>query len=231
LQSFAWVGSDKLFLLVFGTSTPKSAIIAWHLWQSIRRRKANIQQGGHMRRGAIFPALILILIGLWFLAGNLDVRLPGMDAMWPIFPLGGGLLFLGGYLTNNRRDPGLVFVGVGATLIGAFFFLFTLRVPLPVAGMQDGVRWSDMGKLWPAYVVIGGLSFMALFLAEPSRPWGVFSVGALAVIVGFIAFLFTLGWLPSDLGRLLAQYWPLLLILAGLAALLQAVAGRPRPKP
>lgn len=180
-----------------------------------------------MRRKSIFPALVLILLGLWFLAGNLGVRLPGMEAMWPIFPLGGGLLFLGGYVLD-RRDPGLLFLGLAATLIGAFFFLFTLRVPLPVGGMQEGVRWDDMGKLWPAFVVIGGMAFIALFLAQPHRDWPVFSLGALAVIVGWVAFLFTLGWLPGDIGRRLAQLWPLLLIVLGLAALLQAVLGRPR---
>jgi len=181
-----------------------------------------------MKRGTIFSALILILVGVWFLAGNLGVRLPGMDAMWPIFPLGAGLLFLGGYL-SNRRDPGLLFVGTAAALIGAFFFLFTLRLPLPVAGLRDGVQWDDMGRLWPAFVVIGGLSFIALFLAESSRPWAVFSLGAVAVIVGCVAFLFTLGWLPGDIGQRIAQLWPVLLILVGLAALLQAVFGRPRP--
>ena len=180
-----------------------------------------------MRRGSIVPALVLIMLGVWFLAGNLGVRLPGMDALWPIFPLGGGLLFLGGYLLD-RRDPGLIFVGLAATLIGAFFFLFTLRVPLPVGGMQEGVRWGDMGKLWPAFVVIGGVSFMALYLAEGKHDWGVFSFGALAVIVGCVAFLFTLGWLAGDVGRLLVKLWPLLLVIAGLAALLQAIFGRPR---
>jgi len=182
-----------------------------------------------MRRGSIFPALVLILLGVWFLASNLGVRLPGMDAMWPIFPLGGGLLFLGGYLFD-RRDPGLVFVGLAATLIGAFFFLFTLRVRLPVAGMQEGVRWDDMSKLWPAFVVIAGVSFIALFLAEEKHEWAVFSLGAVGVIVGCVAFLFTLGWLAGDIGRLLAKLWPLLLVIAGLAALLQAVLGRPRQK-
>ena len=179
-----------------------------------------------MRRRSIFPALVLILLGLWFLAGNLGVRLPGMDALWPIFPLGGGLLFLGGYLFD-RRDPGLVFVGIAATLIGAFFFLFTLRIPLPVAGMQEGVRWDDMGKLWPAFVVIGGLAFVALFLAEQRHEWGVFSVGTTAIVVGCLAFAFTLGWLRGDIGQWLVKLWPLLLVIAGLAALLQAVF-RPR---
>ena len=181
-----------------------------------------------MKRRTIFLPLVLILVGVWFLAGNLGVRLPGMDAMWPIFPLGAGLLFLSGYLFN-RRDPGLLFVGLAAALIGAFFFLFTLRLPLPVAGMQDGVRWSDMDQLWPTFVVIGGMSFVALFLAEPERPWALFSLGAIAVVVGCIAFLFTLGRLSGDIGRQLAQFWPILLILVGVAALLQAIFGRPRP--
>jgi hypothetical protein len=57
----------------------------------------------------------------------------------------------------------------------------------------------------------------------------VFSIGALAIIVGCVAFTFTLGWLSGDVGKWLVQLWPLLLIIAGLAALLQAVVGRPRP--
>jgi hypothetical protein len=179
------------------------------------------------RRRSLIPAVILILLGLWFLVGNLGIPLPGMDALWPIFPLGGGLLFLAGYLFD-RRDPGLIFLGIAATLIGAFFFLFTLNIPLPVRGMQEGVRWEDMSKLWPAFVVIGGLAFIGLFLAQPHHEWPVFSVGVVAVIMGVFAFPFTLGWWAGDIGALLAKLWPLLLIIAGLAALLQAVF-RPRP--
>ena len=183
-----------------------------------------------MRRGTIIPGLILILVGVWFLASNLGVKLnlPSMDTMWPIFPLVVGLLFLSGYALN-RRDPGMLFIGLAATLIGAFFFLFTLRLPLPITGLQDGVRWDDMERLWPAFVVIGGLSFIALFLAERSRSWAVFSLGALGVIVGCVAFLFTLRVLSGDIGQRLVQLWPLLLVVVGLAALLQGLLSRPRP--
>lgn len=181
-----------------------------------------------MRRRSIVPALILIGLGLWFLIRNLGVNLPDMDALWPIFPLGGGLLFLAGYVAN-RRDPGLVFVGLAATLIGAFFFLFTLRIPLPIAGMQEGVRWGDMDRLWPAFVVIGGLAFIALFLAESRHDWAVFTLGAVAVLVGCAAFLFTFGLLAGDIGLMLLKLWPVLLIVMGLAALLQAMF-RPRQK-
>jgi hypothetical protein len=181
-----------------------------------------------MRRRSIVPALILILIGVWFLVRNLGVNLPDMDVMWPIFPMGAGLLFLGGYVLN-RRDPGLVFVGLAATLIGAFFFLFTLRIPLPIVGMQEGVRWSDMDRLWPAFVVIGGLAFIALFVAEARHDWAVFTLGAVAVLVGCVAFLFTFGWLAGDIGLMLLKLWPLLLVVMGVAALLQALL-RPRQK-
>ena len=181
-----------------------------------------------MRRGTIIPGLILILVGAWFLAGNLGAKLPSMEAMWPIFPLGAGLLFLSGYALN-RRDPGLLFIGLGATLIGAFFFLFTLRIPLPIAGMQEGVRWDDMDRLWPTFVVIGGLAFIALFIAEARHEWAVFSLGALGVIFGCVAFLFTLRVLSGDIGQRLVQLWPLLLVVVGLAALLQGLLGRPRP--
>ena len=181
-----------------------------------------------MRRRSIVPALILILVGIWFLVRNLGVNLPDMDSMWPIFPMGAGLLCLGGYVLN-RRDPGLVFVGLAATLIGAFFFLFTLRIPLPIAGMQAGVRWDDMDRLWPAFVVIGGLAFIALFIAEARHDWAVFSLGAVAVVGGCAAFLFTFGLLAGDIGLMLIKLWPLLLIVMGLAALLQALL-RPRQK-
>ena len=182
-----------------------------------------------MRRRSIVPALILILVGLYFLVRNLGVNLLDMDALWPIFPMGAGLLFLGGYVLN-RRDPGLVFLGLAATLIGAFFFLFTLGIPLPIAGMQEGVRWDDMDRLWPTFVVIGGLAFIALFIAEARHEWAVFSLGAIAVVVGCVAFLFTFGLLAGDIGLMLVKLWPVLLIVMGLVALLQALLGRPRQK-
>ncbi len=182
-----------------------------------------------MRRGAIVPGLILILVGAWFLASNLGMRLPGWGEMWPIFPLVGGLLFLGGYLFD-RHDPGLVFVGMAAALVGVFFFVFTFHLPLPLPGMQGGVTWDDMARLWPVFVMIGGIAFVALFLADPRHDWGVLSFGVLALIAGVVAIAFTLGLLSGPLGRQLAQLWPLVLIVLGLVALIQAAFGRGRPR-
>jgi hypothetical protein len=175
-------------------------------------------------RGSFLGAFILIALGLWFLAENLNIPLPGLGAMWPIFLILGGLLALGVYLTGQTRDPGQVFVGVAAPLLGVFFFLFTLHLRLPLPGLKEsGLTWDDMGRLWPAFPLIGGLAILAQFVVDPRRDWGNFVLGVLAIIVGVVAFPFTLGLWPGELGATLLNLWPVLLIVLGLAALLQAL--------
>jgi hypothetical protein len=168
------------------------------------------------RGGSILGALILIALGVWFLAKNLNLSLPRVDALWPAFVMLGGLL----------RDPGQVFVGVAGLLCGAFFFLFTLGLGLPLPGLQEGIGWDDMARLWPAFPLIGGLAFLAQFAVDPKHDWGEFVVGVLAIVVGAVAFPFTLGLWPGDLGMALFKLWPLLLVVAGLATLLQVIFRR-----
>lgn len=178
-------------------------------------------------RGSFLGAFILIALGLWFLAQNLHVPLPGLGAMWPILLVLGGLLALGVYLTGRTHDPGQVFIGVAAPLLGVFFFLFTLNVRLPLPGLHEsGVTWGDMGRLWPAFPLIGGLAILAQFAVDPRRDWGNFVLGVLAIVVGAVAFPFTLGLWPGELGTTLLNLWPVLLIVLGLAALLQALFRR-----
>ncbi len=178
-------------------------------------------------RGSILGALVLIALGLWFLARNLNVPLPGLGAMWPALLVLGGLLSLGNYVSGRSRDPGQVFFGVAATLLGAFFLLFTLRARLPWPGFREGgIGWEDMARLWPAFPLIGGLAFLAQFLVDPRRDWSEFTLGVLAIIVGVVAFPFTLGIWPGDLGRTLLNLWPVLLILAGVVTLLQTLFRR-----
>ncbi len=178
------------------------------------------------KRGSIFGALVLIALGLWFLARNLHVPLPGLEAMWPIVLLVGGLVALGNFVSGRSRDPGQVFVGVAASLLGVFFFLFTLEIGLPWPGLREGVQWSDMGRLWPAFLLIGGAAIVAQFLADPRHEWGELVLGVLAIIIGLVAFPFTLGLMSGSLGRLLLNLWPVVLIVLGVVALLQALVRR-----
>src|SRR5688572_14435124 len=107
------------------------------------------------RRSAFLPGLLLMLFGVWLLARNLGWEPPGLDVLWPAFPLIFGLTFILQYLFGGRQDSGLVFVGVAAALVGAFFFAFTL----------GRLSWSQMDRYWPVFVLIGGLAFLAQWLS------------------------------------------------------------------
>ena len=88
----------------------------------------------------------LSLVGLGaalLLAQSID-----WDRMWPVFPLLGGLVFLGSYVASGFRDGGLAFIGTGATLSGLLFFGFSFGF----------WKWDEMARLWPLFPLIGGLS-------------------------------------------------------------------------
>jgi hypothetical protein len=167
-------------------------------------------------RPSIGLAFVLILIGLFFLLSNagvfedLDLE---FDQLWPAFVVLAGLAFLLQYLVGGRRDPGLVFVGTAATLIGLFFFLFTLNVELPFEfeNLRGPIDWDDSEVLWPAYPLIGGIAFVMLSIFD--RDQGALGVGLVAIAVGVIAFPFTLG--SSAEWEEYARFWPVLLILVG----------------
>ena len=168
------------------------------------------------RAEAMVPGIILILLGLFLLLRQLAPRLFGWGNIWPIFPTLGGVAFLAGWLFSEEHDAGFLFVGTGATLVGLFFFLFTFGL----------FEWADMSKLWPAFPIIGGLAFMALFAGEGFRELPVAGLGCLAIAVGVVAFGFTLFRLPRPLAATLVKLWPLGLVFLGLLGLVAAFIGR-----
>ncbi len=160
------------------------------------------------RRGAIIPGLLLILLGGWFLADNLGAPLPNLGDLWPAFPLFFGLAFLIQFFTGGRRDDGLIFVGVGGALVGAFFFAFTLG-PL---------EWAQMGTFWPVFILIGSAAFFGQWLARP-RNLGLLIPAIIALVVGGVFLLGNAGALSPAMREQLIKFWPVLLIFAGLLTL------------
>lgn len=152
------------------------------------------------------PGLILVLLGIWFLARNLDVRVPGLDQLWPIFPLLFGLSFIVQFFANGRHEEGLLFAGTAATLVGAFFFAITLG-PL---------TWTN--DYWPVFPLIGGVAFLAQWLARPSQR-GLLVPAMMGILVGVVGLAVTLNLIGPDAAKLVGNLWPVLLILAGLAML------------
>ncbi len=169
------------------------------------------------RRGAVVPGLLLVALGAWLLAGTLGVPLPGLARLWPGFVIAFGLACLVQFFSEGRRSPGLVFTGVAAALLGAFLLAFTLG---PLA-------WGDMRQWWPALVVIGGLAFLAQWLARPAER-GLLAPAALALLVGVVALAINLGRVRADVAEQVARLWPLLLIAIGLGLLANYVVSSRR---
>jgi hypothetical protein len=142
--------------------------------------------------------------------------------LWPGIVVVVGLVFWIGYVTSAGRDPGLAFVGTIVTLVGAFFFLFTLNVSVPGLGV---IGWGDMARLWPAFPLIVGVAFVVLWVTNKFRDTGVLVPAAILLIVGLGGFAFTLGEVPAL--RQIVDWWPVLLIVLGVAFLVQSFA---RPK-
>jgi hypothetical protein len=221
----------------------------------------------HKLCGSLFFGLVLIGIGLWFLADNLIFDLPGIGAMWPILPILGGLALIYSFLRDRDRDAGVLVPGIGGFLVGIFFFAITLG-PLawrdlaewwPIFPVIGGIafiavfvfskqhdpdllfpgagsllvgifflfitlgplRWRDLDTLWPAFPLIGGLTFLAVWLFDRKNA-GLLVPAALGMAVGLLGFVFTFRVLEA---RIIADGWPVLLILLGLALVAKGFVG------
>jgi hypothetical protein len=168
-----------------------------------------------VRKRAILPALVLILLGIYLLLKQF-ISIPDWDVVWPVFPTAGGLALLIGYVFGERRDPGHVFLGTAAMLVGLVFFLITMG-PL---------EYSDLGTWWPVFVVIGGVAFLAQWAAARFRDWGALFLALVALVVGGAGLAIMLRLLGPQTRELLPNLWPALLVLAGLMMLLRGLFSR-----
>jgi len=86
--------------------------------------------GGMGDPGRVFPGMASLLIGGFFLLitlGPLDWD--QMNALWPVFPMLGGVAFFWTWLAHFGRENGLLVpaaLGIGTGVIGLFFTLTPL---------------------------------------------------------------------------------------------------------
>jgi len=165
------------------------------------------------KKQSLLPAIILILLGLWFLASNFGLALPNLEQLWPGFIMLGGVMALWSYFSGKDSNSGQIFIGLLGLGVGAFFFLFTFNLRLPVLGR---VNWNDMNRLWPSFLLIGGGAWVGQFILSGFKGTDRLALGLLATGLGALGFAFTLGFLSQTLGAELLQFWPLILIFIGL---------------
>jgi hypothetical protein len=173
-------------------------------------------------RPTVGLAVVLIVLGLFLLLNNvgaLEDLDRDIEELWPGLVILAGVAFLLQFFVGGTRDPGYVFIGVAAILVGLFFFLFTLNVELPYEfrRVRGPLQWRDMTYLWPVLVIIFGIALIALALLGGDQD--ALGVGLIAIALGVIALPFTLG----QTGALqdIEQYWPVVLIFIGCGLLLQ----------
>ena len=162
------------------------------------------------RLGAFFFPLFLgaslLFLGAWFALRQVGAPLPGIDAMWPIFPTLVGAAFLLGFVLRPSAY-GLVLPGAITVLVGLFFFAFTLG-PL---------HWGQMEQLWPVFPLIVGLSFVAMWVASLLRYWGLLVPGFLGISTGVLGLSLT----ATPLGEIVGMVgWPVVFLATGASLVL-----------
>jgi hypothetical protein len=144
----------------------------------------------------LFLAVILIAVGALLTLENLGLVI-GISKHWPAFLLVLGAGFI--LLYNNRASTDPVLLWLGAFILSLGFFFYFLNF----------TSWRLLGRLWPVFLGLVGLSFLAVGIVRRSR---LFNLLALAFIGLFLTF--TLVFAVS------LKLWPVSLVVFGGALLI-----------
>jgi hypothetical protein len=164
------------------------------------------------RSTGLAAGLILILIGVWFLAVQLIPALRGLGFHWPLIIVGVGVfLFLLGLVTKSPSlsIPAFVVGGIGGLLYWQF---------------MTG-RWASWSYAWALIPGFVGLGMIVAGLLGEKRS-EMFRGGATLLVISLVLFVIFGSFLGGMFG--LGQYWPLLLVLLGLFLLVQPFLFRKR---
>lgn len=167
----------------------------------------NAQNTQGNNAGRLIGAVVLIGLGLMFLAGNFfDFGFGFWDFSWPFFVLVPGLVFLFFAITGDKNAVGLVYPGTIVTGTGAILFYQN------VTGNWES--WAYVWTLYPLFVGIA-LSYEGYRRNQTNN----IATGRNMIMGGFIGFLvfgaFFELMIFNDNDRLLNIGLPLVLIGVG----------------
>ncbi len=161
--------------------------------------------------------IVLILVGSALLLDRVGVIRFGLPPLlWSLLAIFGALKAIEGF---SRKKSGRVFWGT---------FLFLL-------GVYGVLRYLDVIELrsyWmmPAILVIAGLSILMMFVSSP-KDWHLLIPALLLTGTGSAIILTELGYLYRyDVLESLRIYWPVGIILFGLALIVRNVSFHSRSK-
>lgn len=105
-------------------------------------------------RSAVFPATILLVLGLFFFIRNFDLfafdyYFYDFEDFWPIFLIAVGLGFVVLFFVKPA-DWGVLIPGTVLLFFGVVFILRSSRL----------FYWRDLGDFWPVILIAIGLSIV-----------------------------------------------------------------------
>lgn len=155
---------------------------------------------------AVLGGSFIVILGLSLLA--MTNGWLGLDKtnFWPAYLVLPGIFALIMAATSRGWLARSLFVLFGTTplLLGLFFFLFT----------YDTYAWKEMARLWPAFLIIPGISQLAAYYASEKKIKPFFPIGVTFVLAGIAFLLFT----TLDASYVaLNKIWPLFIVVIGLA--------------
>jgi hypothetical protein len=174
-----------------------------------------------MKRTRAFSPHAFLLFGAGvFVAGailllwTLGVLTP-LDRLWPLPVLVAGMIFL--YLAYVRgRSDRYIIPGMIMTL-GGLFFLLLLTV----------LEEKSLARYWPAFVLITGLSLIPYGYRRRAASRTAIIIPALFIsALSLVFFPFSLGKTGITFREFVVAWWPLVLIVLGLALIVSYFSGR-----
>ncbi len=171
-----------------------------------------------MRKGTILLGLILILIGMYSLLEVFYPQIPGLERLWPVAIIAGGISLLTAYIRTPQQGATRIFWGVALTLSGLLLLLISLT----------NQNYTVLQTWWPALIAIAGVSFLSMWIAEGFRDWGVLFLAVVSLIFGGVSIAVNLRLFGPHTTREIGRLWPALLIIIGLILLLRGTLGGKR---
>jgi hypothetical protein len=164
----------------------------------------------YYNQGNITGGIVLIALGLVFLAATQGFLNVNWGTIWPAFVVLAGVLGLTGlpYANTPAKRGAIVQGSTLPILLGIYFF----------AALNGWLSWA----LWPVYPLAIGVAFFAGYAASGFREIRFILPGTILTLTGLAFGAIVLTGQYDLLGKI----WPVLLILAGIAALVAPITRR-----
>lgn len=171
--------------------------------------------GSRPPKDSIFALAIVLVLGGTALLFLTTGALPGPSRLWPM-----GIAAVGSVI---------LYLGATRSLASVWLFFGTAFVLSAILLIIRGFLEWPLSWYWPLFMIVLGLSSLALGWRRHRRPRAVYMVPAFSfVVLGVFFSLFSFDVIRFSFRRFFAEWWPVFLIAAGLVLLVLYFYNRTR---